>query len=46
VPSLSNDRMIGGYTRPISGQRLGKHVLVAKQQILNNGAALALLRNR
>jgi hypothetical protein len=25
-----------GYTKAVSGQRLGKHVLVARQQILNN----------
>jgi hypothetical protein len=27
---------MGGYTRVVSGQRLGKHVPVARQQILNN----------
>jgi hypothetical protein len=26
------------YTRPVSAQRLGKHVPVARQQILNNAA--------
>jgi hypothetical protein len=25
-----------GYARAVSGQRLGKHVPVARQQILNN----------
>jgi hypothetical protein len=33
---LCNDREMGGYTRSVSGQRLGKHVPVAMQQILNN----------
>jgi hypothetical protein len=27
---------MGGYTGRVSGQRLGKHVPVARQQILNN----------
>jgi hypothetical protein len=27
---------MGGYTRAVSGQRLGKHVPFARQQILNN----------
>jgi hypothetical protein len=27
---------MGGYTRTDSGQRLAKHVPVARQQILNN----------
>jgi hypothetical protein len=27
---------MGGYTRTVSGQRLGKHVPVARPQILNN----------
>jgi hypothetical protein len=27
---------MGAYTRAVSGQRLGKHVPVAMQQILNN----------
>jgi hypothetical protein len=27
---------MGGYTRVVSEQRLGKHVPVARQQILNN----------
>jgi hypothetical protein len=36
VPLLCNDRDIGGYTRTVSGQRLGKHVPIARQQILNN----------
>jgi hypothetical protein len=35
-PLLSNDREMGGYTRAVSGRRLGKHVLVARQQILDN----------
>jgi hypothetical protein len=29
-------RAIGEYTRHVSRQRLGKHVPVARQQILNN----------
>jgi hypothetical protein len=33
---LRNDREMGEYTRAVSGQRLGKHVPVARQQILNN----------
>jgi hypothetical protein len=28
-PLLCNDREMGGYTRAVSGQRLGKHVLIA-----------------
>jgi hypothetical protein len=35
-PLLRNDREIGGYSRAVSRQRLGKHVPVARQQILNN----------
>jgi hypothetical protein len=35
-PLLCDDREIGKYTRSVSGQRLSKHVPVAKQQILNN----------
>jgi hypothetical protein len=27
---------MGGYTRTVSGQRLGKHVPVARQQMLND----------
>jgi hypothetical protein len=27
---------MGGYTRAVCGQRFGKHVPVARQQILNN----------
>jgi hypothetical protein len=27
---------MGAYTRAVSGQRLGKHVPVAREQILNN----------
>jgi hypothetical protein len=27
---------MGGYTMDVSGQRLSKHVPVARQQILNN----------
>jgi hypothetical protein len=27
---------MGGYTRAVSGQRIGKNVPVARQQILNN----------
>jgi hypothetical protein len=30
------DREMGGYTRPVSGQRLGKHVPIARKQIFNN----------
>jgi hypothetical protein len=35
-PLLCNDREMDGYTRAVSGQRLGKHVAVGRQQILNN----------
>jgi hypothetical protein len=35
---LSNDHEMGGYTRAVSGKRLGKHVPVARQQIINNAA--------
>jgi hypothetical protein len=28
--------MTARYTRPVSWQRLGKHVPIARQQILNN----------
>jgi hypothetical protein len=35
-PLLCNDRKMGRYTIPVSRQRLGKHVPVARQQILNN----------
>jgi hypothetical protein len=35
-PLLCDDREMGGYTRAVYGQRLGKHVPVARQQILNN----------
>jgi hypothetical protein len=38
VPLLCDHREIGKYTRPVSRQRLGKHVPVAWQQILNNAA--------
>jgi hypothetical protein len=38
-PLLCNDREMGGYTRAVSGHRLGKHVPVAKQQRLNNVTA-------
>jgi hypothetical protein len=38
-PLLCNDREISEYTRPISGQRVGKHVPIARQQILNNATA-------
>jgi hypothetical protein len=35
-PLLDNAcKKMGGYTKAISGQRLGKHVPVARQQILN-----------
>jgi hypothetical protein len=27
---------MGGYTRAVSGQQLGKHIPIARQQILNN----------
>jgi hypothetical protein len=33
-PLLYNDSEVGGYTRAVSGQRLGKHVSVARQQLL------------
>jgi hypothetical protein len=33
-PLLCNDREIGKYTTPVSRQQLGKHVPVARQQIL------------
>jgi hypothetical protein len=29
---------MGGYTRAVSGQRFGKHVPAARQQIINNAA--------
>jgi hypothetical protein len=35
-PLLCNDLEMGGYTRAVSGQRLSKQVLVARQQIINN----------
>jgi hypothetical protein len=35
-PFLCNGHEIGGYTKAVSGQRLVKHVPVARQQILNN----------
>jgi hypothetical protein len=35
-PFLCNDREMVGYTRAVSGQRLGKPVPVARQQIFNN----------
>jgi hypothetical protein len=35
-PLLCNVREMGGYTRPVSGQRLLKHVPIARQQINNN----------
>jgi hypothetical protein len=35
-PLLRNGREIGGYTRGVSGQRLGKHVPIANKQIFNN----------
>jgi hypothetical protein len=35
-PLLFDDREKGGYTRAVSGQRLGEHVPVARQQIINN----------
>jgi hypothetical protein len=34
-PLLCNDHKMDGYTRAVSEQRLGKHVPVARQQILN-----------
>jgi hypothetical protein len=36
---LCNERMISGYTRAVSGQRLGKHFFISRQQILNNATA-------
>jgi hypothetical protein len=35
-PLLCNDHEMDGYTKAVSGQRLGKHVPVARQHILNN----------
>jgi hypothetical protein len=35
-PLLCNDREMDRYTRAISGQRLRKHIPVARQQIINN----------
>jgi hypothetical protein len=35
-PLLCNDREMDGYIRAVSGQRLGKHVPVARQQIFNS----------
>jgi hypothetical protein len=35
-PLLCNDCEMDGYIRVVTGQRLGKHVPAAKQQILNN----------
>jgi hypothetical protein len=35
-PLVCNDREMGGYTRAFFGQRLGKQIPVARQQILNN----------
>jgi hypothetical protein len=34
-PLLCNDREMGRYTKDVSGQWLGKHVPIARQQILN-----------
>jgi hypothetical protein len=39
-PMLCKDRETGGYTRDVSGQRLGKHVSVARQQIINNATVV------
>jgi hypothetical protein len=38
-PLLSDGREMGGYTRVVSGKRLGKYVSVARQQILNYGSS-------
>jgi hypothetical protein len=38
-PLLCNDREVGGYNRNVSGQRLGKHVPIAGQEIFNNATA-------
>jgi hypothetical protein len=35
-PLKCDDRELSGYTRPVSGQRLDKHVPVVRQKILNN----------
>jgi hypothetical protein len=35
-PLLCNDHEMVVYTRAVSGQRLGKHIPIARQQILNN----------
>jgi hypothetical protein len=37
-PLLCNEREMGGYTRAVSGQRLGKHVPSARHEY-NNGTA-------
>jgi hypothetical protein len=39
-PLLCNDHEMGGYTSPVPGQRLSKHVPIARQQILNNTTAV------
>jgi hypothetical protein len=35
-PLLCNERNMGGYTRVVSGQRLGKHFPIATQYIFIN----------
>jgi hypothetical protein len=35
-PLLCNDREMGGYSRTVSGQRLGKRVPITRQQIRSN----------
>jgi hypothetical protein len=37
---------MGGFTRAVSGQRLGKHVSVARQQIFNNATVVLQQWNR
>jgi hypothetical protein len=39
-PLLCNDREMGGYTRPVSGQRLSKHVPAATDTNANNRRAV------
>jgi hypothetical protein len=44
-PLLCNDREMGGYNKAVSGQRLGKHVPIATQQLgCNNGYGVSLRR--
>jgi hypothetical protein len=36
APLLCNNLEMGGYTRAVSGQRLGKYVPDARKQIIDN----------